>query len=97
MSLDATSNTELYGYVPTEWVCILFVVLFSLSTSEFLRCFSANAKDHTSSLEIFVVAHLAQALRSRLPWLIFTIVPGGLLEILGWSGRLWNAINPLIL
>lgn len=21
-----------YGYVPTEWICILFVVLFSVST-----------------------------------------------------------------
>ncbi|KAH9914183.1 RTA1-domain-containing protein [Epithele typhae] len=25
-------STHLYGYVPTEWICILFVVLFSLST-----------------------------------------------------------------
>ncbi|CDZ98167.1 RTA-like protein [Phaffia rhodozyma] len=72
MGLKASSDTALYGYVPTEWVCIVFVVVFSLTT----------------------IVHLAQAMRYRLTWLALTIVPGGLLEILGWSGRLWNAINP---
>ena len=26
-----------YGYIPTEYVCILFVVLFSVSTGTWLR------------------------------------------------------------
>jgi len=34
--VDRASNTDFhrnpYGYVPTEWICILFIVLFSIST-----------------------------------------------------------------
>ncbi|CAK5282093.1 unnamed protein product [Mycena citricolor] len=62
-----------YGYTPTEYVCIIFVVLFSLST----------------------LAHAVQAARYRMWFLLSTACFAGVLEILGWAGRLWSAINPL--
>ncbi|KAG8773588.1 hypothetical protein FRC12_002452 [Ceratobasidium sp. 428] len=66
---------SLYGYVPTRWICILFVVLFSVSTS----------------------VHIGQATWSRQWWLFPTIVAGGVLEILGWAGRLSSSSKPGLL
>jgi hypothetical protein len=60
-----------YGYTPTTWTCILFVVLYSLTT----------------------LAHLAQAILSRLWWVVPTVAICGLSEIIGWSGRLWSSYN----
>jgi len=75
MSQDSTNEIDYpYNYVPTESVCIFFVVLFSVST----------------------VVHIAQAFRFRLWWLFPTAVLCGLLEILGWSGRLWSSRNPTL-
>jgi hypothetical protein len=47
-------------------------------------------------------AHLAQAIRSRLWWMIPTVGLCGLTEIIGWSGRLWSSydvynINPYLM
>jgi hypothetical protein len=64
-----------YHYIPTEYVTIIFVVLFGLSTS----------------------MHLFQTVRYRLWWLFPTVFLCGLLEVLGWSGRLWSSINPFII
>lgn len=67
------SDHDLYGYVPTEWICILFVVLFSLSTA----------------------IQAVQAVYTRLWWIYPTICVAGILEIIGWSGRLWSSLNPV--
>ncbi|KAG1737998.1 RTA1-like protein [Suillus lakei] len=64
-----------YHYVPTEWICILFVVLYSIST----------------------VLHLGQAFKYRLWWMLPTAILAGVLEILGWSARLWSSRNPKLL
>lgn len=64
-----------YHYVPTEWICILFLVLYSIST----------------------VLHLGQAVKYRLWWMIPTATFAGILEILGWSARLWSSRNPKLL
>ncbi|KAI0748847.1 RTA1-domain-containing protein [Fomes fomentarius] len=61
-----------YGYIPTEWICILFIALFAVSS--------------------FI--HLAQAVHTRLWWLLGTTVLAGITEIIGWSGRLWSSISP---
>ncbi|RPD65158.1 RTA1-domain-containing protein [Lentinus tigrinus ALCF2SS1-7] len=73
-SADPSSQIDIspYGYVPTKWICILFIVLFSISA----------------------LIHLGQAFHSRLWWLLPTIVLAGIIEIIGWSGRLWSSINP---
>ncbi|KAL6303734.1 RTA1-domain-containing protein, partial [Sparassis latifolia] len=60
-----------YGYTPTEWLCILFIVLFGVTS----------------------LIHTVQAIYSRLWWLIVTASMCGILEILGWCGRLWSSIN----
>ncbi|KAI5999246.1 RTA1-like protein, partial [Pisolithus albus] len=41
--------------------------------------------------------HLYQSWRFRLWWLIPTVVLAGILEVLGWSARLWSSINPTLL
>ncbi|KAJ6450374.1 RTA1 like protein-domain-containing protein [Mycena sanguinolenta] len=64
-----------YHYVPTEWICLAFVTLFTIST----------------------VLHLGQAIRYRIWWLLPTAFVSGLLEILGWSARLWSSFNPTLL
>ncbi|TFY80951.1 hypothetical protein EWM64_g3064 [Hericium alpestre] len=65
-------DTSPYHYVPTESICILFVVLFSISTA----------------------VHVVQALWFRHWFLFLTVISSGLMEIAGWSGRLWSSINP---
>ncbi|TFY79769.1 hypothetical protein EWM64_g4240 [Hericium alpestre] len=61
-----------YNYVPTEWICALFVALYSVTT----------------------ILHIAEASWKRMWWLFPTAVLAGLLEILGWVGRLWSSRNP---
>ncbi|KAG8990457.1 hypothetical protein FRB94_000291 [Tulasnella sp. JGI-2019a] len=61
-----------FGFVPTLWVCALFVALFSITG----------------------LVHLYQAFRYRVKkWWIPTVVTCGLVEVLGWSGRVWGSQN----
>ncbi|KAJ7093416.1 RTA1 like protein-domain-containing protein [Mycena belliarum] len=43
------------------------------------------------------VLHLGQAINYRVWWLLPTAFVSGLLEILGWSARLWSSYNPELL
>ncbi|KAG1873925.1 RTA1 like protein-domain-containing protein [Suillus subluteus] len=74
-STTTATSVGPYHYVPTEWICILFVVLYSISTA----------------------LHLGQALKYKLWWMIPTATFAGILEILGWSARLWSSRNPKLL
>ncbi|KAG2113961.1 RTA1 like protein-domain-containing protein [Suillus clintonianus] len=79
-SVFATGTTQQvgvgpYNYIPTEWICILFLVLYSIST----------------------VLHLGQALKYKLWWMLPTATFAGVLEILGWSARLWSSRSPRLL
>ena len=69
----------------------MFIALFSLSSSKpfdlVLVCILAR---------IFIVIHVVQAIRFHLWWLFPTAVLCGLLEVIGWSGRLWSSTNPLL-
>ncbi|TFK66390.1 RTA1-domain-containing protein [Pluteus cervinus] len=42
---------------------------------------------------VSTLAHTIQAIRSRIWWLLPTIVFTGIMEIVGWSGRLWSSLN----
>ena len=42
------------------------------------------------------VLHLGQATRYRTWWLLPTACFCGVIEILGWSGRLWSSFSPLL-
>ncbi|KAG1729970.1 RTA1 like protein-domain-containing protein [Suillus paluster] len=64
-----------YNYTPTKWICVIFVMLYSIST----------------------VLHLVQAIKYRLWWMIPTATFAGILEILGWSARLWSSRSPELL
>ncbi|KAI0056244.1 RTA1-domain-containing protein [Artomyces pyxidatus] len=68
--MGSSAESE-YHYVPTEWICALFIALYSLST----------------------LIHVGQAAWYRMWWLFPTAVCAGILEILGWSGRLWSSLN----
>jgi hypothetical protein len=80
-----------YEYIPTRYVCLIFVVLFGVSTCLF-SLFCDWLPTHIYSL----VIHLVQALWRRRWFMIPTAVLAGLLEVLGWSGRLWSSYNPLL-
>jgi hypothetical protein len=86
-----TSQQLQYNYVPTEWVAITFISLFGIST-----CMSAPFVSNGSLLivELPQVVHIMQALRSRLWWLIPSVIFCGFLEVVGWSSRLWSSHNP---
>jgi len=45
---------------------------------------------------ISTVTHLAQAVYYRTYWLIATAAFCGIIEILGWSGRLWSSYSPFL-
>ncbi|KAI0275365.1 RTA1 like protein-domain-containing protein [Gloeopeniophorella convolvens] len=74
---DGFERLSLSRYKRTEWVCILFVVLFSLTT----------------------LLHGLQAVYFRRWFLLISAVLCGVLEIVGWSGRLWTSVshNPSLL
>ncbi|KAH7341477.1 RTA1-domain-containing protein [Rhizoctonia solani] len=61
-----------FNYVPTSWVCILFIILFSLTT----------------------VAHVLQAFRLKVWYMLPTLALCGLVEIIGWAGRYWGHKSP---
>ncbi|KAG1784509.1 uncharacterized protein HD556DRAFT_1315021 [Suillus plorans] len=71
-----------YTYVPTEWICILYIFLLSTVDGHDL---------------ILSVIHLSQALKFRLWWMLPTATFAGVLEILGWSARLWSSHSSKIL
>ncbi|KAJ7754216.1 RTA1 like protein-domain-containing protein [Mycena maculata] len=43
---------------------------------------------------ISTVLHLAQAIRYRVWWLLPTAFVSGILEVVGWSARLWSSFSP---
>jgi hypothetical protein len=61
-----------YGYLPKEYVSIIFLVLFSVSG----------------------LLHIGQSIYYK-TWFMFpTAVLAALLEVLGWSARLWSYLAP---
>jgi hypothetical protein len=41
-----------------------------------------------------IVLHFSQTIYYRMWWLLPTVGLCGLLEIIGWSGRIWSSLNP---
>ncbi|KAG9126453.1 hypothetical protein FRC07_003347, partial [Ceratobasidium sp. 392] len=70
---DSSGDGNPFNYVPTLWICILFIVLFSLTT----------------------VTHVFQATRLKVWYMLPTLALCGLIEIIGWSGRLWGHFNTI--
>ena len=90
ISFSIASTSDLnspYSYVPTEWVCIILVVLFGISTGEDTTKLSSDITHDVVAL------HLIEAVWSRMWWLLPTAVLAGCGETIGWSGRLWSSLN----
>lgn len=73
----------LYGYVPTEWVCALFIALFGFST--FIHIAQAAKVRTLDDNSWFMLNVIYQY---KLWWLYPTIVVGGVCEVLGWVGTM---------
>lgn len=50
-----------------------------------------------ASYSISTVVHMGQALKYKLWWMIPTVTFAGIMEIFGWSARLWSSRNPELL
>lgn len=87
---DPSRDDSPYGYTPTKAVCIIFIVLFAVST-----CKDMLIIHFLCSHSFSEVVHTAQAVKYRMWWLFPTMIIGGLTEVLGWSGRLWSSFNIL--
>jgi hypothetical protein len=91
-STDNSHRRLQYNYVPTEWICITFLVLFGASTGRFFQLHRQIDADSDHYLD--EVLHTVQAIRSRLWWLLPSAVFCGILELGGWAARLWSSFNP---
>ena len=91
-------RTSPYHYTPSESVAITFIVLFGLSTGKILDnlCISSFKFCIEIYLDPCLALHLGQATFYRMWWLFSTIGLCGLLETVGWSGRLWSSFSPLL-
>lgn len=87
-----------YNYVPTEWICILILVLFIISTckEESRSLAKLSSFSDVLSLDSLTGAHAVEATIFRIWWLFPTAVLSGIMEILGWSGRVWSSRNPIL-
>lgn len=92
-SSNGTQNDLAFGYVPTEWVCITFLSLFGISTC---RSLCLDTQQWPSDKAGCAVSHTVQALYFRFWWLIPSAIFCGLLELTGWSGRLWSSQSPTL-
>lgn len=85
--------TELssYHYIPTEWVCIIFVALYGITagTSTTLPQTSTRWPDSA------VAGWFFSAIYFKMWWLLPTATLAAIGEVVGWSGRLWSSINVL--
>ncbi|KAJ4493559.1 RTA1 like protein-domain-containing protein [Lentinula edodes] len=97
MSTESSLSEHPYNYTPTEYITILFLVLFSVSfgRSQPLHLPSLSQQmTFRTLLQCFIPARLSTF---RTWWTIPTMVFAGLLEVLGWSARLWSSKSPSLL
>ncbi|KAF5323767.1 hypothetical protein D9619_012895 [Psilocybe cf. subviscida] len=73
---DTNGPTDLYGYIPSKTIAVIFLGLFLITT----------------------FTHLFQAIKYRhgYKFMLLTAVLCGVIELLGWSGRIWSAFNSVI-
>lgn len=90
-----------YGYTPSKGVCITAIVLFSISTALHTAQAIYYSIRRRKAARLAVEAgadNVGGERRGREPsywWILVTLVPGGLLEIIGWAGRYWSSQNVL--
>lgn len=98
------SGESPYGYTPSAGVCITSIVLFSVSTAIHVIqaiYYSIQRRRRSRALVTMHEDGTGPAVSNqytRQPsywWILATLVPGGLLEIVGWAGRYWSSQNVL--
>ncbi|KAJ9115829.1 hypothetical protein QFC22_004970 [Naganishia vaughanmartiniae] len=92
-----------YGYIPSSGVCITAIVLFAVSTAvHAAQAIYYSIQRRRRSRAIATIAptdgdvdvasgQVVSNVWTRQPsywWILATLVPGGLLEIVGWAGSL---------
>ena len=84
-----TTNTLTFTVTPRHdgWA------MFSSSSLGWLRV-SGFPNLECNQSDMFLVSHLVQCIRSRLWWLLWTIVLASAAEVFGWGGRLWSSYGP---
>lgn len=94
-------NPELdsnYHYVPTGWVCLIFISLYGLSAcTSMMPPFPCHDSFTDLALQPRSVVHLVEATYFRMWFLLPTAVLAGIGEVLGWTGRYWSSLNDGIL
>jgi hypothetical protein len=78
-----------YGYIPSSTICIIFIVLFTVSTG---ACLVVDFRPCDLN-RTHAAIHVGQAIRFRTYWLIPTAVLAGTGELIGWFGRVWSSQN----
>lgn len=82
------------AYTPTLGLCVAAIVLFSLTTGQYviLPCSSYFRRPEDTSMH-GPAAHFIQAMqyRPRMWWILPTIVTCGIMEIVGWVGMAWGS------
>lgn len=91
-SVEVNSSEENpYGYIPTRYICILYLVLFGFSAGTYLGLIFCY---EPSSFNLLKVAHLKQSIYFRIWWLLPTACLCGVLEVAAWSARLSSSFHP---
>ena len=93
--VDMSVDSSPYNYIPSRTVAIIMLTHFGLSTGNVLNStpqILCVLKLHST---VNLVIHAGQATRYRLWWLLPTACFCGIIELIGWSGRLWSSFSPL--
>lgn len=72
---------NVYGYTPTEYVCIIFIVIFALSTSKLV--FLLAAVNNDTDVGDDLVTHVGQAFYTKKYYLLATVALCGVSELIG--------------
>ncbi|KAG8740041.1 hypothetical protein FRC10_004799 [Ceratobasidium sp. 414] len=78
-----------FGYVPTGWVGVTFIVLFILTTGRVTLFISRICTTYLQP-----VTHLFQAAYFGIWYMVPTLALCGFCELLGWAGRYWGHLSP---
>jgi hypothetical protein len=55
----------------------------------------ATCLSYTIIFGLLTLIHCVLAIKYRYWVMLYVLIPGGLLEVLGWAGRLWSHYNVL--
>ena len=87
-------KSPFYEYLPTEWICILILVFYGLTTGT--GYLYGPVIMFLPLIHVSIALHFGQAIYSRMWFLLPTVCLAGVGEIIGWGARVWSSISPLL-